>query len=365
MTAVPPPGTANRGAIAIAAPSDTDLWLVAPETWCLRMPVDLPIRYTHCYLVLSGGQTMVVDPGWDVRDGIPRILDALRAVGSAIERVVGVVATHAHRDHVGLAHDLAALAGDSCWVGMHEAELNDHAGADTVASWRAREAAWMDALGVPPTDRDDTRIPLEGVESILRHTRADRALRAGEVLAVGRRRLTVLHTPGHSPGSLCLVDAAQRLVFTGDTLLPRISPNVGWAPHGTPDPLGDYLASLQALRRYRDWTALPGHEWPFTGLDARADHLTAHHGARDNEILGILRDGDTPWSLATRLSWSRSWTELTGFQHRIAAAETAAHLRRLIGRKQVEERPAGRYARREVQKSVDTAIPDQVDLNLI
>jgi glyoxylase-like metal-dependent hydrolase (beta-lactamase superfamily II) len=347
MSSPPAAGTDERGATRLSAPTDADLWLVAPDTWCLRMPVDLPIRYTHCYLLIDDGLALVIDPGWDVPDGIPRIGEALHAAGSAVDRVVGVLATHAHRDHVGLAHELAALAGPSCWVGMHEAELADHAGAETIDAWRARETAWMDALGVPTADRADTLIPQEGVESILRHTRADRALREGEHIGLGGRTLTVRHTPGHSPGSLCLVDESRRVVFTGDTLLPRISPNVGWAPHGPPDPLADYLASLAGLGGYDDWIALPGHEWPFTGLAARTAYLAAHHAQRDDEIQRTMADGDTPWALAARLSWSRPWGDLNGFQHRIAAAETAAHLRHLMTRGRVREVSAGRYSRAE------------------
>ncbi len=325
--------------------------MVAPRTWCLRMPVDLPIRYTHCYLVLGGDAAIIVDPGWDVADGTARILEALRDVGSSIDQVVGVVATHAHRDHVGLAHEIAALAGDRCWVGMHEAELLDHAGAESIAAWRARELMWMDALGVPTDDRENTLIPLEGVESILHHTRADRPLRGGDVITVGDRALAVVHTPGHSPGSICLVDETERLVFTGDTLLPRISPNVGWAPHGDPDPLGDYLASLDKLARFRDWTALPGHEWPFTDLDLRVAYLRRHHADRDEEILVALGADDTAWRLAQRLTWSRGWDSLSGFQRRIAAAETAAHLRRLFHAGRVLQPHAPVYSRVPVATS--------------
>lgn len=339
---IPPRGALERGAVSLGAPEDTDLWLVASRTWCLRMPVELPIRYTHCYLLVgSQGEVLVVDPGWDVPDGIDRIDSTLREIGSSVSRIVGIVATHAHRDHVGLAHELAGLAG--CWVGMHHAELEDHVGAETVEAWRARESVWMNALGVPPDERPDALIPLEGVESILTHTRADRPLAGGEEIAFGDRVLAVLHTPGHSIGSLCLVDSVHHLVFTGDTLLPHITPNIGWAPHGAPDPLGAYLESLSTLSRYDDWTALPGHEWPFTGLNSRAAYLRTHHAERDEEILAAIDQEDSVWSLARRLSWSRGWDALNGFQRRIAAAETAAHLRRLVLNGRLRQ-DAARYA---------------------
>lgn len=329
MTA-PSRATGDRGATAIAVPDDVDLWEVAPATWCLRMHVDLPVKYTHCYVVVDEGQAIVIDPGWDSEGALDRIVAALDEMGPGLHGLRGVVATHAHRDHVGLAHALAERAGADVWVGMHAAEMDDHRGAETKHAWRDRERRWLDALGVPDSARDETLIPEEGVESILRTTRADRALEDGDRLRVGARALEVVHTPGHSPGSMCLVDASVGVVFTGDTLLPRISPNVGWTPHGDPDPLGDYLASLTTLSSLDGLVALPGHEWPFTDIGRRTAYLHDHHAERENEVLDLLTAGDTAWSPAQRLTWSRPWHELVGFQKRVAAGETAAHLRHLL-----------------------------------
>ena len=60
--------------------------------------------------------------------------------------------------------------------------------------------------------------------------------------------LTALWTPGHSPGHLCFWEATNRLMLTGDCVLPRITPNVNLNPQTEPDPLGDYLRSLERWR---------------------------------------------------------------------------------------------------------------------
>src|SRR5205823_8482443 len=71
--------------------------------------------------------------------------------------------------------------------------------------------------------------------------------------------LTAVWTPGHSPGHLCFWEATHRRILTGDCVLPRITPNVNLNPQTGPDPLGDYLRSLDRLATFDAVGALPAH----------------------------------------------------------------------------------------------------------
>ena len=77
-------------------------------------------------------------------------------------------------------------------------------------------------------------------------------------------------------------------MLTGDCVLPRITPNVNLNPQTEPDPLGDYLRSLEKLGRLRRDEALPAHEWRFVGHRARLLEIRAHHEQRFLEVI----DGD-------------------------------------------------------------------------
>lgn len=338
------PAAPVRGAVPLPIDEGNGPIPVAPSTWTVRVPVDLPVRFTYAYLVRGDDSLLVIDPGWDAPATAAIVPEAIKSLGMSVSDIAGIVVTHAHRDHIGSAPDLVQHTG--CWVAMHREELHDVASNSTVASWRRHEEGWLDALGVPAAARASALIPEEGVASILRSGVADRILTDGDVLRIGNRALRVLHTPGHSPGSICLVDAASKVIFTGDTLLPRISPNVGWGPEGSTDPLGDYVASLRRLLRYAGWTALPGHEWPFTGIDTRVAFLLEHHTQRGGEIRATLEgyDAADAWTLASELTWSRHWSQLTGFQRRIAAAETAAHLQHFLAEGLVQLVGPYRYA---------------------
>ena len=142
--------------------------------------------------------------------------------------------------------------------------------------------------------------------------------------------LTAIWTPGHSPGHLCFYVPSLELMLTGDHVLPRITPNVSAHPQSGDNPLGDFLASLDKVAAYDPsgtLLALPAHEHRFVGLSARTTELRAHHQQRFSEITTALSDGiDTAWEIASRMSWSRSWSGLDHFMRRAALGEAMAHL---------------------------------------
>ncbi|HHW15677.1 MAG TPA: MBL fold metallo-hydrolase [Firmicutes bacterium] len=139
---------------------------------------------TNCYLVHDplSGEMLVIDPGAEPE----RLLSAIRESGA---RVVAIVNTHGHWDHIGANAAVKEATG---------APLLIHA-AD--AGWLTDSAANRSALR-----------PLPPVAS----PSADRLLQEGEELPLGRHRLRVIHTPGHTAGGICLY--LPGLLFSGDTL---------------------------------------------------------------------------------------------------------------------------------------------------
>ena len=91
----------------------------------------------------------------------------------------------------------------------------------------------------------------------------------------------------------------NRLMLTGDCVLPRITPNVNLNPQTEPDPLGDYLRSLEQLAAFDAVEALPAHEWRYVGHRARLLEIRAHHEQRFVEVIAAIRAGyDTAWEVA-------------------------------------------------------------------
>jgi hydroxyacylglutathione hydrolase len=146
-----------------------------------------PVGPLHCNCTILGDEAtheaMVVDPG----DNIPEILSRLQKHGLTLRQIV---VTHAHIDHVGGAAQLRKLTGAP--VLMNQQDL-------ALLGMMEMQANW---IGVPTPEV------------------APPDASAEDGLAVGLAALPaeVLHTPGHTPGSICLLFPAQHLLLAGDTL---------------------------------------------------------------------------------------------------------------------------------------------------
>ena len=253
--------------------------------------------------------------------------------------VQGVLVTHVHPDHYGLAGRIREASG--AWIALHPADaaLLDGRMAEP-ADIGDRVGAMLRRVGAP----DDELAALERALARFRPpgevVRPDRLVDDGQRPDVPGWDLSAIWTPGHTPGHLCFWEPGHRLLLTGDHVLPRITPNVAFHPQAGDDPLGDFLRSLDRLDPYLPLEVLPAHEHRFTGLHARLAELRRHHDERFREVLVALRHGHTTaWDIACRMSWSRTWDEIEGFMRRAAVGEALAHLRALERRGVVAETP--------------------------
>ena len=147
----------------------------------------LPVGILQCNCSIFGDEqsreAIVVDPG----DDIAKITALLDRHGLTVK---AIVITHAHIDHIGGAAQLKALTGAPVYMNQNDAELYAHL--DTQASW----------LGVEPPSR----------------TEVDSPAREGDQLTLGDARFHILHTPGHTQGSICIWIPAENKLVAGDTL---------------------------------------------------------------------------------------------------------------------------------------------------
>jgi glyoxylase-like metal-dependent hydrolase (beta-lactamase superfamily II) len=140
--------------------------------------------------------------------------------------------------------------------------------------------------------------------------------------------LRAIWTPGHSPGHICLYSDRERLLLSGDHVLPRITPNIPFHSQQFANPLGDYLESLMKVGALGTDEVLPAHEYRFADLEGRLRDIMDHHEERLAGIVDLLqrRPGLTAWEITLSLEWSRPWDEIPAFMQRAANGETLAHI---------------------------------------
>ena len=169
----------------------------------------------------------------------------------------------------------------------------------------------------------------------------DRNLSDGEILSLGGWYLRVVWTPGYTPGHVTFFDATHGLLFTGDHVLPEISPHIAVLTPEAPDPLGDYLASLERVALLEVTEVLPAHRWCFTNRQERIDELRHHHALRLDEVRDLVRQqgSATTWSVAMGLAWTQSLIRALDLVQRLESSETWAHGTNLEERGDVRRMP--------------------------
>ena len=157
---------------------------------------------------------------------------------------------------------------------------------------------------------------------------------------IGDLELEVIWTPGHSYEHICLISEAQRILFSGDHVLPKITSHVALYSYRNHDPLDEYLTSLEKVENLKVDTILPGHEWIFGDLKYRIQQLYKHHRNRLDEMKATLEDGpQTVYDVGRKVHWdSRPWPKMTFWTKRMAATETYAHLIYLRNKNEIKDK---------------------------
>jgi len=158
----------------------------------------------------------------------------------------------------------------------------------------------------------------------------------GEVIDLVGERYSVIWTPGHSDGHICLFRERDGVFLAADHVLPRITPNIGlYSERDRVNPLGDYLNSLEKVAHLSASIVLPGHGEPFADLAGRTAEIIEHHRQREMEILALLKKGHQhAYELAEQLFGHR-WNNSEA--RRMAVAETLSHLEHLRYSGQVDQ----------------------------
>lgn len=270
----------------------------------LTLPLPSGPKHVHCYLA----DGTLFDTGLGLSDA--------EWSGHGIERVV---ITHFHPDHVGGARDAAEDTGARVYQGALDYEQTLQVWG--TEDWPSRMAAWFLRNGVPAEVADQLIEQGHVFAPFVRYARDPQLLREGDEVGGWR----VIEVPGHADGHLGFLRGG--ILISGDHVLARISPAVGLYPDSRPDPLGDYLASLQRVVELAPDVVLPGHGDPIQDPAGRARELLAHHDRRLGQTVSALSERAQS---GFELSHALFGHDLEPTQRRFAVAETLSHLERLV-----------------------------------
>lgn len=339
--------TQDRGtSTAYAVSPDSGQHWSAQGAWPVaegihRIPLPLPLdglKAINVYVIETtdehGTGLTLIDGGWAIPVARELLDASLRSIGSGFGDIRRFLVTHVHRDHYTMATVLGHEYGVDVALGIGDKpaleRLNNvegrgenpfvavltSAGAHDVA---ARWAAFT-------TERPDPT----------NWAWPDTWLEGDHQIPVGARTLDAVETPGHTPGHYVFADRPAGLLFAGDHVLPTITPSIGFSVPPTPQPLGDFMASLVKMRALPDLRVLPAHGPVGMSSHDRVEALLGFHEDRLSQSLAAVEAGAvTAYDVGRQLGWTRhehAFDTLDTFNQGMAAMETKAHLELLVAR---------------------------------
>ena len=261
---------------------------VLPGVWRLRLPLPWPgVPHCNAWAVAAGDGVVLFDTGMHEPGSLAHLERALDQVNLRLEHVRLVVCTHAHSDHYGQAATIVDATGCELWMHPDHEHMTSSMQDPEAALARRLEVARQSGVPAEPLRRfaEARRGQGPGIAEIVQ---PHRELVDGVTVDSDLGPWTVHETPGHAPSHVCLFQPERRLLISGDHLLGRISLYYDYGY--TPDPVGEFLHSLDAVEAFGARLALPGHGRTFADVGAHIDGNRALVAEKLDRVRAVLRE---------------------------------------------------------------------------
>jgi glyoxylase-like metal-dependent hydrolase (beta-lactamase superfamily II) len=295
----------------------------------ISVPTPFYVGPVNVYLIEEDPLTLI-DAGPRDDESIQALRSGLAKLGHKLSDIKRIIISHAHADHYGLARVVVEESGATAFI--HEWDAPAVLSNTDYKPYRHLLAA----AGVPPPAIDRMEAGYQTFLGFAYQLDQVETLRDEDEILFEHESLTVVHTPGHTPGSICLVRNSNRLVFASDTVLKNITPN----PVLSPDPidgsrrfqsLGEYLVSLARIKSLAPTVLKGGHGEDVMDYDEHFHRLYRFTQARQTKLLGLMpREGTNAWEASSLL-----FPDADGYHKFLALSEASAHLDYAVAEKRL------------------------------
>jgi len=198
----------------------------------------------NLYIVDCGDSLAMIDSGGGA--GVHKVMENIKRMGLDKKNIEVLFATHCHYDHIGGNNELKKRTG--CKIAAHEAEVDE---IEELGELSLYEMAKLEGLEFKPAN-------------------VDFRLKDGQILKVGDVDFEIIHTPGHTPGGICLLTEEDNTknLFSGDTA--SAQGKLGWV-NGPGCDISEWKRSIKKLVKIEPDRMFPGHG--VFVLSGATDHL--------------------------------------------------------------------------------------------
>jgi len=296
-----------------------------------HIPLELPWSTpgnVNVYLLEENDGYVMIDCGVDGSEYLKLLEMHLNQLGITFNDIKLLVGTHMHIDHIGLSQRLREF---DIPFALYKNSIDY---LDEYNDWSIR---FKDLIRMAKNEYTPVSF-IDDLKSISTPLYAGKLEKPDILLSEGRvksikRNLNVVFTPGHDYSEISLYDEKTKIVFSGDHILPRITPFIP-VQNENSNLLKEFLDSLDKVDHLDHEIIAPGHGNIISNPHKRIEQMKLHHQRRSERILGFLKNEDlTGWEISNKL-FPR---DLDSLNLRLAFQETLAHLHLLKSQRRVEK----------------------------
>ncbi len=281
-----------------------------------------PLKYLNLFIIKGEDRSMIVDCGFNMEETKERMVEIFEEHSLDFNNTV-LYLTHLHSDHVGLAAFLQGK-GVEVYINKIEGDMLNNPDLQWVQVYKN---AMLQGLSEDNFKIEEHPGYKYAITEKLKYTEAV----VGESINIGDYSFEIIDLSGHTPGMTGLYEKNHKILFCGDHILSKITPNITFWGFEYGDSLGIYLENLDKVYDMDIDHLFSSHRVLVQDHRKRIDELKLHHEKRVQEVREALKmkEYSSVRDVTKNMHWdikSRSFDEFPQSQKSFATGEAHAHL---------------------------------------
>lgn len=320
---------------------------IAKNIYLIEVPLPKnPLKALNCYFIKNGENILVVDSGFDHEESEKVFFGALEELGAQVGKT-DMFLTHLHADHSGLALKFKNKYQGKVYCSQIDTDYINKMKHELYAD---RFVPTLKVMGIEPDFKFFETHP--GLVYCVKGKLDTTIVKDGNKIDFGYYNFEVIDLSGHTPGQVGIYDKNHKILFSGDHILNKITPNISFWDFKYEDILGTYLKNLDKVYNMEVDTIYSAHRGIIDNPKLRIDELKKHYADRNAEVYNLLKEVEenSAAQMAAKMHWdyrAKNFEEFPNNQKWFATGEALANLEHLraIGKADYEFKDGVAYYR--------------------